>query len=128
MDPFLDNDGVLRVGGRINKANLDYCLKHAVLLPKAGHIMHAITRDYHEKVAHAGQGMTINEIYNHGYWIINCTSAVKLVISKCIDCRKLCGRIRQQKMGNLPADRLSEKPPFTYCRVDMFGPFLVKDC
>ena len=44
---------------------------HAGLLPKAGHIMHAITRDYHEKVAHAGQGMTINEIYNHGYWIIN---------------------------------------------------------
>ena len=23
LDPFLDNDGVLRVGGRINKANLD---------------------------------------------------------------------------------------------------------
>ena len=31
------------------------------------------------------------------------------------------------KMGNLPADRLLEEPPFTYCGVDMFGPFLVKD-
>ena len=30
-------------------------------------------------------------------------------------------------MGNLPADRLSEEPPFTYCGVDMFSPFLVKD-
>ena len=30
-------------------------------------------------------------------------------------------------MGNLPADRLLEEPPFTYCGVDMFGPFLVKD-
>ena len=29
-------------------------------------------------------------------------------------------------MGNLPADRLLEEPPFTYCVVDMFGPFLVK--
>ena len=34
LDPFLDNDGVLRVGCRINKANLDYRLKHPVLLPK----------------------------------------------------------------------------------------------
>ena len=30
-------------------------------------------------------------------------------------------------MENLPADRLSEEPPFTYCGVDMFSPFLVKD-
>ena len=57
LDPFLDNDGVLRVGGRIKKANLDYCLKHPVLLPKEGHIMHAIIRDHHEIVAHACPGM-----------------------------------------------------------------------
>ena len=127
LNPFLDNDGVLRVGGRIKKANLDYRLKHPVLLPKEGHITHAIIRDHHEKVTHAGQGVTINEIRNHGYWIINCTSAVKSVIFKCVECRKLRGKVCQQKMGNLPADRLSEEPPFTYCGVDMFGPFFVKD-
>ena len=115
------------VGGRINKANLDYRLKHPVLLPKEGHITHAIIRDHHEKVPRAGRGMTINEIRNHGYWIINWTSTVKSVISKCVDCRKLRGKICQQKMENLPADRLSEERPFTYCGVDMFGPFLVKD-
>ena len=127
LDPFLDNDGVLRVGGRIKKANLDYRLKHPVLLPKEGHITHAIIRDHHEKVALAGRGMTINDIHNHGYWIISCTSAVKSAISKCVECRKLHGKVCQQKMGNLPADRLSEEPPFTYCGVDMFGPFLVRD-
>ena len=127
LDPFVDNDGVLRVGGRINKANLDYRLKHPILLPKEGQITYTIIIDHHEKVAHAGRGMTINEICNHGYWIINCTSAVKSVISKCVECRKLHRKIYQQKMGNLPTDRLSEEPPFTYCGVDMFGPFLVKD-
>ena len=127
LDPFLDNDGVLRVGGRTNKANLDYRMKHPVLLPKEGHITHTIIRDHHEKLAHAGWEMIINEIPSHVYWIINCTIAVKSVISKCIECRKLRGKICQQEMGNLPADRLSEEPPFTYCGVDMFGPFLVKD-
>ena len=102
-------------------------MKHPVLLPKEGHINHAIIRDHHEKIAHADRGMTINEIRNHEYWIINCTSTVKSVISKCVECRKLRGKICQQKMGNLPAAILLEEPPFTYCGVDMFGPFLVKD-
>ena len=100
----------MRVGGRINKASLDYHLKHPVLLPKEGHITYAIIRDHHEKVAYAGWGMTINEIRSHGYWIFNCTSAVKSVISKCVECRKLCRKICQQKMGNLPVDRLSKEP------------------
>ena len=117
----------MMVGGKINKVNLDYRLKHPVLLPKEGHITHAIIRDHYEKVPRAGRGMTINEIRNHGYWIINCTSTVNSVISKCVDCKKLHGKICQQKMENLPADRLSEEPPFTYCGVDMFSPFLVKD-
>ena len=125
---FQKEISTLENGGRIKKANLDYRLKHPVLLPKEGHITHAIIRDNHEKVAHAGWGMTINEICNHGYWIINCTSAVKSVKTKCVECRrKLNGKICQQKMGNLPADRISEELPFTCCGVDMFGPFLVKD-
>ena len=53
-------------------------------------------------------------------------SALKSFISICVECRKLCRKICQQKMGNLHANRLSEKP-FTFCGVDMFGPFLVKD-
>ena len=29
-------------------------------------------------------------------------------------------------MADLPQDRLEQTPPFTYCAVDMFGPFVVK--
>ena len=118
LDPFLDNDGILRDGGRINKANIDYRWKHPVLLPKEDHITHAIIRDHYEKVARADRRITKNEIQNHGYLIINCTNAVKSVMSKCVECRKLRGRICQQKMGSIPADRISEEPPFIYCGVD----------
>ena len=31
-----------------------------------------------------------------------------------------------QKMAELPVHRLSDSPPFTYCRVDMFGSFLIR--
>ena len=29
-------------------------------------------------------------------------------------------------MTDLPSSRLTEVAPFTYCRVDMFGPFIIK--
>ena len=31
------------------------------------------------------------------------------------------------KMPSLPSDRLCEEPPFTYCGVDLFGPFVTKE-
>ena len=30
-------------------------------------------------------------------------------------------------MTDLPSDRLQEEPPFSYCGVDMFGPFHIKE-
>ena len=32
----------------------------------------------------------------------------------------------QQKMSNLPVDRMEVSPPFTYTGVDLFGPFYIK--
>ena len=48
-------------------------------------------------------------------------------ISKFVECRKMRGKICLEKMGNLPAEGSLQEPPFTYCGVDMFGQFLVKD-
>ena len=42
-------------------------------------------------------------------------------------CRKLRGTTQDQKMSSLPSDRLEVAPPFTYCAVDLFGPFFIKE-
>ena len=122
LDPFLDKDGVLRVGGRLVKSNLSHELKHPVLVPKYCNISQLIIRYYHEKTAHSGRGMTINEIRNAGYWIINCNSAVKSLIAKCVTCSHLRGSICQQKIADLPRERLSQEPPFRNCGIFMFAP------
>jgi hypothetical protein len=36
-----------------------------------------------------------------------------------------CGKLEQQKMSDLPADRLTPTPPFTYVGVDTFGPWSI---
>ena len=38
LDPFLDEDGILRVGGGLRRANLSYKVKYPVIMPKAGHV------------------------------------------------------------------------------------------
>ena len=111
LDPFLDNHEIIRVGGRIRQSRMEYKLKHSIVLPKNGHITSVIIDFYHRKVGYGGKGMTINEIRSNGFWVINCTAAVKSMISKCVDCRKLHGKTCQQKMSDLPEERLIEEPP-----------------
>ena len=59
--------------------------------------------------------------------MINCNADVRSTISKCVRCKILRGKFQQQQMADLPKDRISEEPPFSYCGIDMFGLFTVKD-
>ena len=127
LDPFLDEDGILRVGGRIKRGNIPLELKNPIILPRKGHVTEMIIRYYHNKVNHMGRGITHNEIRQRGYWIIGGSSAVSHVISKCVECKRKRGHLLNQKMEDLPKDRLEEAPPFTYCGVDFFGPFAIKE-
>ena len=43
----------------------------------------------------------------------------------CVACISLRGKLGEQKMAELPFDRLQEEPPFTYCQGDLFGPFVI---
>ena len=127
LDPFLDHDGVLRVGGRIQRGDFTDETKFPVILPRKGHVTGLIIKYYHEKVQHQGRGMSLNEIRANGFWVIGGTSAVASKIAKCVTCRKLRGAVQEQKMSDLPEDRLEPAPPFTYCAVDYCGPWYIKE-
>jgi len=127
LDPFLDSHGILRLGGRIKRANVPHNLKHPVILPKKSHITELIIQHCHHQVEHQGRGITLNSLRSNGYWVIGGSSVVGNLISKCVPCRKLRGPVSEQKMADLPEERLQPSPPFTYCAVDYFGPWLIKE-
>ena len=126
LQPFKDEEGIIRVGGRLKKSSLQVELKHPIILPKGHPLSKMILRWCHIKTAHSGRGLTINEVRTSGYWIIGISSLTRSFITSCVLCRRFRGKQMQQKMADLPEDRLEPAPPFTYAAVDMFGPFAIK--
>lgn len=127
LSPVVDEDEVLRVGGRLSQAALHPHIKHPAILPKNSHISALLIKHFHEKVHHQGRGLTLNELRANGWWILGSSSVVSSHIFKCVKCRKYRRCTEEQKMGNLPQDRMETTPPFTYTGIDCFGPIYVKD-
>ncbi|KAI7792540.1 hypothetical protein IRJ41_018921, partial [Triplophysa rosa] len=117
LNLFLDKEGILRVGGRLSQATLHPYVKHPAILLKNSHM----------SVHHQGRGMTMNELRANGLWILGCSGVVSSHIFKCVKCRKYRRPAEEQRMGDLPQDRMETTPPFTYAGIDCFGPIYIKD-
>ncbi|XP_028267113.1 uncharacterized protein LOC114439388 isoform X2 [Parambassis ranga] len=76
LNPFLDEEGVLRVGGRLRQAVLHPHVKHPAILPKSSHISALLVKHFHDKVYHQGYGMTLNELRANGWWVLGGSSVV----------------------------------------------------
>ncbi|XP_067024054.1 uncharacterized protein [Acropora muricata] len=127
LDPILDENSLIRVGGRLAKSpEFPEDFKHPVILPKKSFVVDLIIRDAHEKVAHAGRGITLSTLRNQ-YWIVNANSVVRHLISQCVVSCRLRNPVGEQKMADLPKERLTPAPPFTYCGVYYFDPFRIKE-
>lgn len=117
LNPFIDADNILRVGGILINADLPFSQTHPISLPSGHHITNLIIRYAHENLAHGGSQMTLTTIRTQ-YWIIDGKRAVNRVIHKCIKCHKFKVITAQQLMGTLPAPRVTISPPFSNVGVD----------
>lgn len=125
MDPYLDDNSILRVGGRVRNSCIEVTQKHPILIPGNHHITKFLISYYHEQLHHQGRHFTAGAVRQAGYWI----TGVKRLIHvsslrfRCVQCRKLRGPLEHQKMSDLPKDRLESGPPFTDVGLDVFGPW-----
>lgn len=125
LDPFLDEDDLLRVGGRIQHAQLGYEEKRPLIIPGRHHVASLLVQHYHVESQHQGRHITEGAVRSAGYWIVGAKRCVSSLIIKRITCRKLRGTHEIQKMADLPPDRVSMEPPFTHVGVDVFGPWTI---
>ncbi|KAK7905231.1 hypothetical protein WMY93_017838 [Mugilogobius chulae] len=70
LDPFLDENGILRVGGRIAGSNLNQNEKNPVIVPGHHHLAALLIRHYHEQTHHQGRLFTEGAVRAAGWWIV----------------------------------------------------------
>ncbi|XP_011173291.1 uncharacterized protein LOC105205590 [Solenopsis invicta] len=85
LSPFLDERGILRVGGRLRHSLLSYDEKHPVILPRRAHLTRLVIEDCHRAALHGGTQATLGLIQQR-YWIPGGRAAVKAVIHRCLPC------------------------------------------
>ena len=118
-------DGLLRTGGRLRHASMDPAVRNPIILPKQSHVTKLLVSHYHVKVKHQGRLFTEGAVRAAGLWIVAGKRLIGSVLHHCVICRKLRGKLEIQKMADLPPERLSFSPPFTYVGLDVFGPWNV---
>ena len=112
LDPVLD-EGILRVGGRLHKSAMPEETKHPCILPKDSHVSILLLRHIHERCGHNGRNHMLSELRKK-YWIVKGNSVARKVLSRCVVCRRARGKAGEQKMADLPLERiLPDLPPFT---------------
>ena len=78
------------------------------------------------KLAHAGR-QHVQAKLREKYWIIRSNSLIPKLLSSCVQCKRLSGKPANQKMADLPRQRLTPNhPPFSFVGVYLFGPFLTR--
>jgi len=128
LELFMDSNGLLRVGGRLpshpigNPGDQLKGVGHAAVLRCSGffsehhkhHVTELVIRHYHVAFGHCGREHTLAQVRQQ-YWIIRDRSEVRRVLSSCYRCRLRDSRPADQRMADLPSDRITPGSVIALC-------------
>jgi len=120
LHPFIDKEGLLRVGRRLQRSMLPYQTMHQMILPSNHHFTKLVVSAEHIRLHHAGPQLLIASL-REKYWIPRIRNLVKTVIHECLTCYRFKARATQQLMGELPTTRVQPSRPFLTTGVDYAG-------
>lgn len=125
LNPFIDGNDLLRVGGRLANSDLPFDEKHPIIMPKGHKLSKLLIKEAHLKTLHGGNQATLAYLRAQ-YWVINAQKTISNTIHNCIICTRARKCASTQLMGMLPKERVTPAPPFTNSGVDYAGPITIK--
>nr|XP_049696300.1 uncharacterized protein LOC126054500 [Helicoverpa armigera] len=126
LNPFLDENGIIRVGGRIVSSSYQYDKRHPILLHASHFFTKLIFKQEHLRLLHAGPQHLLASIRER-YWPVGGRALARRAARECVICRRFNAHTMDNIMGNLPADRVEADFPFSTVGTDFAGPFLITD-
>lgn len=121
----IDEQGILKLRGRLEHSLCPEGQKHPMILPDVSYLADLLIRQAHKETFHGGYQVMAATLRQR-FWIMNLRRAIRTYISRCLPCVRQKQKVCEQIMGNLPADRVRQNPPFQRSGVDYAGPFEVK--
>lgn len=128
MVPFLDEIGIMRVGGRIDESSrLTYDEKHPIIIPRKHRLTYLILDYYHSQQYHARGVNHVMSIVAQRFWCIALREAIRDVATNCYHCKRYTAKPSHPFMANLPKSRLGEdQRAYANTSVDLAGPYETK--
>ncbi|XP_075151102.1 uncharacterized protein LOC142225212 [Haematobia irritans] len=125
LSPYIDENGLLRVGGRISNSELLSEIQHPIILPKKHEVTILILKEEHIKNLHPGVS-TLFVIVRQTYWIMGARNLIRQLTHKCLKCFRHARHITQQRMADLPKVRVRQAFPFQNTGCDYAGPITLR--
>jgi len=125
LHPFIDDKGILRVGGRLQQSTLPYHVIHQIILPPKHHFTKLIVSSEHIRLHPAGPPLMMASLWEK-YCIPRIRDVVKTVTHHCLTFYKIKVQASQQLMGQLPSTRVQPARPFTTTGIDYAGPIVLR--
>ena len=123
---FLDEDDIIRHGGRMHKAQIGAYAKFPIFLTKDSPLIDLRVMDAHTGTYHGGQELTKTKM-RHLFWVQSITTKVKKVIKTCYACKRASGKpFKKPTVPALPEHRLIFKP-YEICGIDATGHVWLKN-
>ncbi|XP_048486343.1 uncharacterized protein LOC125490601 [Plutella xylostella] len=126
LNPFLDSNDILRVGGRLDSSCYSFEKRHPMLLHSKHTLTKLLFRREHILLLHAGPQLLLSSIREY-IWPIAGRDLARTTARQCVVCRKVSGKTTTPIMGSLPKQRVDPGFPFLSTGVDFAGPFLITD-
>lgn len=123
--PFIDDNGMLRVGGRLKNSDAAFEQKHHIIVPRESTIGKLIIRSAHYSTMHGG--LSVNKAFlRQRFWFPRIGMAIRQYTHRCPTCIRYSKSAGEQIMGQLPSVRVAVSEPFSRVGVDFAGPFLLR--
>ena len=119
--PFINGEGLLRVGGTIEMSKLSYVKRHPVLLPRDHKVVDLLITYGHLRLLHGGPTLVAASLAQR-FCIIRGRRTIRTKIRKCVTCRRIGARVKPQMLGQLPKERINPQDVFDNTGVDYAGP------
>lgn len=123
--PMLGEDGLLRVGGRLQHAPMPLDQRHPIILPGNDTITTLLLRKFHKTLMHGGPQVMMR-LARRQFWITGGRNVFRKSVQRCVICVRHRGRTMDQRMAPLRVERVTGGYPFLHASIDYCGPFEVK--